>query len=114
MCAAARTLVCGGGGAIRQDLEAGCRSVSLDEDGAGTLHAPATERGVTPLTIPVGYMNDNVAYVPDGPNLGDHDYQSAFYRYTTSFLPYRKPGGDLLARAGLRMLKQLTPTTQKA
>ena len=70
--------------------------------------------GELPLTIPVGYMNDNVAYVPDGPNLGDHDYQSAFYRYTTSFLPYRKPGGDLLARAGLRMLKQLTPTTQKA
>ena len=62
-----------------------------------------------PLTIPVGYMNDEaVAYVPDGPNVGDNDYQSSYYRYTVSCLPYRKPGGDLLARAGLRMLQKLT------
>src|SRR5437867_8370018 len=38
----------GGGGAIRQEFEARCRSVSLDEDEAGTLHAPARKRGVTP------------------------------------------------------------------
>jgi hypothetical protein len=52
-------------------------------------------------------MNEGAGYVPDGPNLGDNGYQSAFYRYTTSFLPYRKPGGDLLARARLRMLQKL-------
>ena len=65
------------------------------------------EGGVFPLTIPVGYMNDDVGYVPDGPNVGDNDYSSSYYRYTASFLPYRKPCGDLLASSGLRMLKEL-------
>lgn len=60
-----------------------------------------------PLTISVGYMNDDVGYVPDSPNLGDSDYSSSYYRYTSAFLPYRRPGGDLLARAGIRMLKEL-------
>ena len=59
------------------------------------------------LTIPVGYMNDDIYYVPDAPNLGDFDYQSAYYRYTDAFLPFRKPGGDLLAKAGLRALHRL-------
>jgi hypothetical protein len=60
-----------------------------------------------PLAIPVGYMNDTIGYVPDSPNVGDNDYPSSFYRYTSSFLPFRKPGGDLMARTGLRMLEQL-------
>ncbi|NQU10338.1 hypothetical protein HQ590_06090 [bacterium] len=60
-----------------------------------------------PLTIPAGYMNDNVAYVEDSPNVGDTDYSSSYYRYTAAYLPWKKPGGDLLARAGVRMLNQL-------
>lgn len=63
-----------------------------------------------PLTIPVGYMNDNVAYVTDGPNTGDLDYSSSYFRYTTDYLPYRKPCGDLLARAGVKMLNQMSRT----
>jgi hypothetical protein len=61
-----------------------------------------------PLTIPCGYMHDSaLAYIPDAPNNGDPDYQSSFYRYTTSLLPYRNPAGDLLAHAAMRSLKKL-------
>lgn len=63
--------------------------------------------GGLPLTIPVGYINDNVQYVPDAPNVGETDYTSTWYRYTTAFLPYRKPAGDLLARAGVKLLRRL-------
>lgn len=60
-----------------------------------------------PLAIPCGYCNDSsVAYIPDGPNNGDREYQSSYYRYTTSLLPYRQPAGDLLARGAVRMLRQ--------
>ena len=62
-----------------------------------------------PLVVPCGYMNDqSVAYIPDKANNGDMDYQSSFYRYTTSMLPYRNPAGDLLARAATRMLRDIT------
>ena len=67
-----------------------------------------------PLTIPVGYMNDNIAYVQDSPNVGDTDYSSSYYRYTSAYLPWKKPGGDLLARAGVRMLKQISKRVQDA
>ena len=62
-----------------------------------------------PLVVPCGYMNDqSVAYIPDKANNGDMDYQSSFYRYTTSMLPYRNPAGDLLAQAATRMLHKIT------
>lgn len=62
-----------------------------------------------PLAVPCGYMNDqSVGYVPDRANNGDMDYQSSFYRYTTSMLPYQDSAGDLLARAGCRMLRGIT------
>ena len=35
-------------------------------------------------------------YLPDGPNTGDREYMSAFYRYTKFRPPYRKPAGDVL------------------
>ncbi len=61
-----------------------------------------------PVAVPCGYIDDNsVAYIPDGPNNGDMEYNSSFYRYTTSLLPYKNPAGDLLARAGVKMLSQL-------
>jgi hypothetical protein len=60
-----------------------------------------------PLTIPCGYMNDNIGYVPDSPNLGDRDYSSSFYRYTNGFLPFAPPGGDLLAQAAVEELERM-------
>lgn len=65
-------------------------------------------RSTLPLTIPAGYMNDNIGYIPDSPNVGDTDYSSSYYRYTTAYLPWKKPGGDLLARAGVRLLKRIS------
>jgi len=61
-----------------------------------------------PLTIPVGYMNDNIAYIQDAPNVGDIDYNSSCHRYSSGYLPWKKPGGNLMARAGVKMLKQLS------
>ncbi len=70
------------------------------------------QQTVLPVAIPCGYLNDNgVGYVPDGSNNGDTDYQSSYYRYTTALLPYKKPAGDLLARAGIKMLAQLAKRT---
>jgi len=60
-----------------------------------------------PVAIPCGYANTSYGYVTDAPNTGDCDYMSGFYRYTVYWPPYRKPAGDVLARAGVRMLKQL-------
>jgi hypothetical protein len=61
------------------------------------------------LTLPCGYLNDDyIAYVPDSGNNGDTDYQSAFYRYTKSLLPYAQPAGDLLADEAVHMLCQLS------
>ncbi len=61
-----------------------------------------------PLTISCGYMNHTrYNYVPDCPNCGDIEYMSSFYRYKTGeLMPYRKPAGDRLAKAGVRMLRQ--------
>jgi hypothetical protein len=62
------------------------------------------------LAIPCGYMNDTrYNYIPDGPNCGDTEYMSSFYRYRIGLLPYRKPAGDLLARAGVALLRRITP-----
>lgn len=62
------------------------------------------------LTVPCGYMNDDdVFYVPDSGNNGDLEYQSAFYGYTTSLLPYAQPAGDALADEGVRLLHALSP-----
>jgi len=60
------------------------------------------------LTIPCGYMHDtSLAYVPSSGNNGDNEYMSAFYRYTTTLLPYDQPAGDRLAEAGVQQLQQL-------
>ncbi|MCC7351385.1 MAG: hypothetical protein IT446_12530 [Phycisphaerales bacterium] len=60
------------------------------------------------LTLACGYMNDDdVFYVPDSGNNGDREYQSAFYRYTTSLLPYAQPAGDALADRGVEILRKM-------
>lgn len=61
-----------------------------------------------PITLPCGYMHDTcLGYVPDSGNNGDREYMSAFYRYTTSMLPYAQPAGDRLAAAAVEMLIEL-------
>ena len=63
--------------------------------------------GVAPLTIACGYTNVSYGYVPEGAGCGDNEYMSSFYLYTTSRPRYRKPGGDMLARAAVQGLRQL-------
>jgi hypothetical protein len=48
------------------------------------------------LTVACGYTNVSFGYLPDGPNCGDREYMSSFYRYTHR-PDYRKPAGDVLA-----------------
>jgi hypothetical protein len=59
-----------------------------------------------PLTIPCGYANASHGYVTDGPNTGDREYMSSFYRYTKFYPPYKKPAGDVLARYAVKTLKR--------
>lgn len=54
-------------------------------------------RAPLPLAIPCGYTNGRYGYLTDGPNTGDREYMSSFYRYTRFRAPYRKPAGDVLA-----------------
>lgn len=62
-----------------------------------------------PVTIPCGYMNEQqINYVPDGPNCADREYISSFYRYRPGLLPYRPPAGDALAQAAVELLKGLS------
>ncbi len=65
-------------------------------------------RSPLPLTLPCGYMHDTcLGYIPDSGNNGDREYMSAFYRYTTTLLPYAQPAGDRLAQVGVAMLEQM-------
>ncbi len=59
-----------------------------------------------PLAIPCGYTNFSFGYVTDGPNTGDGEYMSSFYRYTQFRPPYRKPAGDVLAHQAVKTLKK--------
>lgn len=59
-----------------------------------------------PLTIPCGYMNVNHGYVPDSENVGDNEYMSAHYRYTKFRPPFRRPAGDALADAAVKLLNR--------
>jgi len=54
-------------------------------------------RSPLPLAIPCGYTNVSYGYLTDGPNTGDREYMSAFYRYSEFRPPYQKPAGDVLA-----------------
>ena len=57
-----------------------------------------------PLTIPCAYLNELDGYIPDGPNTGDREYMSAWYRYSGYRPPWKKPAGNVLAHTAIKML----------
>ena len=58
-----------------------------------------------PLAIPCGYVNYSHGYITDGPNTGDREYTSAFYRYTRFRPPLAKPAGNVLAERACEVLE---------
>ena len=59
-----------------------------------------------PIGIPCAYVNASHGYITDGPNTGDREYMSAFYRYTKFRPPLKKPAGDVMARRAVEVLSQ--------
>ncbi len=59
-----------------------------------------------PLSIPCGYANVSHGYITDGPNTGDREYMSSFYRYTKYRPPLAKPAGDVLAQRAVEILRR--------
>ena len=57
-----------------------------------------------PISIPCGYMNVSYGYITDGPNTGDREYMSAFYRYTKYRPPLKRPAGDVIAERAVEVL----------
>ena len=64
-----------------------------------------------PLGIPCGYMNASHGYITDGPNTGDREYMSAFYRYTKFRPPLKKPAGDVMAERAVEVLSRFAKET---
>ena len=58
-----------------------------------------------PLAIPCGYVNVSHGYITDGPNTGDREYISAFYRYTKFRPPLKKPAGDVVAQKAIKIIE---------
>jgi len=56
-----------------------------------------------PINIPCGYANVSYGYITDGPNTGDREYMSAFYRYTRFRPPLARPAGDVLAQRAVEI-----------
>lgn len=72
-----------------------------------------------PLTIPCGYANYSVGYITDGPNTGDREYMSSFYRYSATTRSYSsprpplaKPGGDVIAHEAVKLLEKMAKESQ--
>ena len=59
-----------------------------------------------PMSIPCAYMNASHGYITDGPNTGDREYMSAFYRYTKFRPPLEKPAGDVMAKRAVEVLSR--------
>ncbi len=57
-----------------------------------------------PLSVPCGYANVSHGYITDGPNTGDREYMSSFYRYTKYRPPLARPAGDVLAQRAVEIL----------
>jgi len=64
-----------------------------------------------PISIPCGYMNVSHGYITDGPNTGDREYMSSFYRYTRFRPPLEKPAGDVLADKAVNVLSRFAKET---
>lgn len=67
-----------------------------------------------PLTIPCGYTNYSIGYIPDGANIGGREYMSSFHRYSATANknirprpPLKIPGGDVMALKGAEILNQM-------
>jgi len=67
-----------------------------------------------PLTIACGYANYSIGYVTDGPNTGDREYMSAFYRSSANSRDqssprpaFARPGGDAIAHEAVRLLQAM-------
>lgn len=58
------------------------------------------------LTIPCGYMNVNHGYITDAENTGDGEYMSAHHRYTKFRAPLKKPSGNVLAVAAVKIFNR--------
>jgi hypothetical protein len=58
-----------------------------------------------PVNIPCGYANVSYGYISDGPNTGDREYMSSFYRYTKYRAPFAKPAGDVLAQRAVEVFR---------
>lgn len=69
------------------------------------------EQSPLPISIPVAYMNGSHGYITDGPNTGDREYMSAFYRYTKFRPPLKKPAGDVMANHAVEVLKHFANKT---
>ncbi|MFI4875471.1 MAG: hypothetical protein ACIALR_09045 [Blastopirellula sp. JB062] len=72
-----------------------------------------------PLTVPCGYANFTMGYIPDGPNIGDREYMSSFHRYTAAEEksirprpPFDVPGGDVIADKAASVLNQMAKVSQ--
>jgi len=64
-----------------------------------------------PLAVPCGYVNVSHGYITDGPNTGDREYISAFYRYTKFRPPLKKPAGDIMAERAVEVLSRFAKET---
>ncbi len=64
-----------------------------------------------PIGIPCGYLNASHAYITDGPNTGDGEYMSAFYRYTRFRPPLKRPAGNVMAERAVEVLKRFAKET---
>lgn len=66
------------------------------------------ENSPLPLNVPCGYGNVSYGYITDGPNTGDGEYMSSFYRYTKYRPPLKPPAGDVLAERAVELVRSFS------
>ncbi len=65
-------------------------------------------RSPLPINLPGGYTNLSHGYITDAANVGGQEYMSAHYRYTKFRPPLRKPAGDVVADAAVKLLEKFS------